>query len=423
MLHIVTIILIALLAGCSTTASVGFRDMSHAYREVVESYSNDNILINIVRASQNMPLSFMDIPTVIGNGMVAGNIGVGASFYSANPTGPLQGVFSTGAGSSYSPSASITVSRGFNFTQSSLDNSKFETAFLSDIKPETIASLTNNTTGPLSLLYSLAIEYIEIHDPNGGVVRYFNDPFRDNYSEFQAQLYKLIDQGLTTELIISPMPLSPKIPANAYIKNLAAIGPVMSQPDVIIENGFVGGSKQREYFQVLKKVVQTKMCISPKDSIGSIQEYSESAYCAKVIDPSRASSPLVMHKVATQPKKALVIKLRSTRSVFAFLGQILNLQMMENPRTIFVKNSDLFKTHPELVEGKATSIQQFPIIVFERNAFDLNTLSKVSYRGDTYSVPEAAYGGSRQVLVLLSEMLTLNKVPGSVPPSPALLIQ
>lgn len=46
------------LAGCSSTRSSSFKDMSSAYREVVEQYSTDNILLNIVRASNNMPLIF-----------------------------------------------------------------------------------------------------------------------------------------------------------------------------------------------------------------------------------------------------------------------------------------------------------------------------------------------------------------------------
>ena len=43
--------LVAVLSGCASTNSTTFRAMSNAYREVVESYRNDNILINIVRAS------------------------------------------------------------------------------------------------------------------------------------------------------------------------------------------------------------------------------------------------------------------------------------------------------------------------------------------------------------------------------------
>jgi hypothetical protein len=34
-----------------STRSASFKEMSSSYREVVEQYSNDNILLNIIRAS------------------------------------------------------------------------------------------------------------------------------------------------------------------------------------------------------------------------------------------------------------------------------------------------------------------------------------------------------------------------------------
>jgi hypothetical protein len=64
---------VAVLSGCGATNSTTFRSMSAAYREVVESYSNDNTLINVVRASQKMPVSFLDIPSIMGTGNVSAN--------------------------------------------------------------------------------------------------------------------------------------------------------------------------------------------------------------------------------------------------------------------------------------------------------------------------------------------------------------
>ena len=63
-----TIALVGALTGCTGINSSSFSDMSTAYRQIVENYSNENILLNIVRSSKNMPLSFLDIPSVIGTG-------------------------------------------------------------------------------------------------------------------------------------------------------------------------------------------------------------------------------------------------------------------------------------------------------------------------------------------------------------------
>ena len=80
------IAVLMVIAGCSNTRSGSFKDMSSAYREVVEQYSTDNILLNIVRASNNMPLSFLDIPTVVGSGSMTVNAGVGTNVFSTNPS-------------------------------------------------------------------------------------------------------------------------------------------------------------------------------------------------------------------------------------------------------------------------------------------------------------------------------------------------
>ena len=76
--------------------------MSSAYREVLESYSLDNILINVVRSSEQLPLSFLDMPNVIGSGGIAASAGLSAQINSANPV-TTQGFFSAGAGSFYTP--------------------------------------------------------------------------------------------------------------------------------------------------------------------------------------------------------------------------------------------------------------------------------------------------------------------------------
>ena len=135
------------LSGCAPTGSSTFRDMSAAYREVLEGYANDNVLLNIVRSSKNMPVSFLDMPSVIGTGSVGVNAGIGGTVFSSAPAS-IGGFFSAdpSAGlSTYAPSVGLSVNSSFNFTQSSLDNSQFMSSFLSDIRPEVVASLTNKS--------------------------------------------------------------------------------------------------------------------------------------------------------------------------------------------------------------------------------------------------------------------------------------
>ena len=74
-------------------------------------------------------------------------------------------------------------------------------------------------------------------------------------------------------------------------------------------------------------------------------------------------------------------------------------------------------------DQSATTNYEFPLFVIHKNNTKEPALAKVNYRGNTYSIPDTNSGASRQVFVLLSQILTLNKVPGSIPASPAVLIK
>jgi len=102
------IALIGALSGCTGINSSSFGDMSTAYRQVVENYSNENILLNVVRSSKNMPLSFLDIPSVIGTGNVMANAGMNTTQSAGTQVSPP---------SITSGSLGLSVNNGFTFTQ------------------------------------------------------------------------------------------------------------------------------------------------------------------------------------------------------------------------------------------------------------------------------------------------------------------
>jgi len=69
--------------------------------------------------------------------------------------------------------------------------------------------------------------------------------------------------------------------------------------------------------------------------------------------------------------------------------------------------------------------QSKPLFVVKKGTSSGDNIMTVAYQGTTYSVPKddknATY--TNQVLAMLSQMLTLTKVPGSIPLSPAVLIK
>lgn len=417
-----------LLTGCSMTGSTSFRDMSSSYRDVLEGYANDNILINVVRASKHLPMTFLDMPSVIGTGSIGANVGVNAEISSLQPNS-VPGFFSAAPGSNYAPSVSMSVNNSFNFTQSSLDNSSFMVSFLSDIRPEAIDSLTNNSVGPKSILYSLVIDYIELRDINNKVVKkWVNDPYAPDYRNFQQALYRLIDSGLSTEVVLQKQVLSAPMSAEAVNKNLDALVSAYALPGttVLPAKGLDG----KPAFQLVRITPMTRMCLTQVPDEAILEEmFTDAAFCgngdAGVTDRATTSTKKseTTQKVTPEDKKTLVIKLRSTRNVFDFLGSVVALQTGPQKKIIEIKNSDLFQIDRRYLMDESSNQGAFPLFVVEKNTQSSKPLVSVKYRGDTYNIPEENAGASRQVLVLLSEILTLNKVPGSIPPSPSVLIK
>ncbi len=104
------------LSACTSVTSTSMTNLSSAYRSVIEQYSNENILLNVVRSSRNMPMSFLDIPSVVGTGSVVADASIGTNVVSRDPTS-VGGFFAAGLGSYSSASAGMAVNNGFTFTQ------------------------------------------------------------------------------------------------------------------------------------------------------------------------------------------------------------------------------------------------------------------------------------------------------------------
>ena len=96
---------------------------------------------------------------------------------------------------------------------------------------------------------------------------------------------------------------------------------------------------------------------------------------------------------------------------------------MDPPRQIKVMSSDAIAINNELLFKRDYS-SAIPLIVVEKgSASSSNALTSVKYQGEKFTVPATSNSYSREVLNIVSQLLTLNKVPGSIPASPAVLIK
>ncbi|MEI8399580.1 MAG: hypothetical protein WCG12_02125 [Alcaligenaceae bacterium] len=417
MLKLVPLLFISVLSGCAgLTNSTSFREMSSAYREVLEQYANDNVLLNIVRASKSMPVSFLDMPSVMGSGSVSNSVQAGPSIYGVAPGSSLAGFFTPTGGSGVSAGVSLAVNNSFNFTQSSLDNSSFMVSFLSDLKPAAIASLSNSQLATRDVLFSLAIESIEGQDPQGKtLVKFYNDPYSPKFIEFQRTLFNLVRAGITVEQTQTMMPVSAPMDAETVNRNLQGVATAQSIPmTALVPTKLPGG---RDGFQLMRMMPpDARICLEQKAADEQLSfRVAQSAYCKS----SKASGGAVD---TSKPEVTLIIKLRSVRNVFEFLGALVNIQNGAEPRMITVVDSEKMTANATMEQILA---QSKPLFVVKKGTSSGDNIMTVAYQGTTYSVPKddknATY--TNQVLAMLSQMLTLTKVPGSIPLSPAVLIK
>ena len=420
-------ILIAI-SGCTATGSNSFKAMSSAYRDVVEQYSNDNILLNIVRVSQNMPMSFLDIPSVVGSGTMTQNANLSAQLFTNNPSS-LPGYFSAGNtandSSNVSAGVGMSVNNSFSFTQSSLDNSSFMSSFYREIPLDVLDFRGTERLRPRAIDYMLIIDSIDGASPDESVrLRVENDPLSKDYEYFQLVLRILMELGLRVEKISKKTPIGPPVEA-------AKSGP-STFGDAVIE-GISKGSlsvaeiKQngKAYYQLNKVETVSRLCVNKyraQQIVGGL--LSPKTYCEhseklpKSLENFDQYLEWIKRHHPNTKNLDLSFKIRSTGNVFDFLGNVLIAQATHPEREILISPSQTDLQTTFAVYNKPTTL--FKIY---RNQPNIDAATSVIYKGNTYSIAANDDSHSKIVLEYISTLLTFSKVPGSIPASPAVIIR
>lgn len=430
-----TLLLTALLlSGCASTNKTSFRNMTAAYRDVVETYSNENVLLNVVRASQRMPLSFLDIPTVIGSGNIAtrASLGLRVANDPTNWSGLLSGT-NYALNNFLTTDSGVTVTNAFTFTQASLDNAAFMKSFLSEITPDVIASLSNNRMMPSMAMYTLLVDSIEIHSRDGRLLKtYTNTPLNQaQYEQFQQALYLMVMGGMTTEVATSRIPVSPAFEAGESVLAGNAMAAATSTGATLTELPTTAGQARK--LQWIRPAQTTRICFNKPDAdyVFGTSTLATEALCnsnrTSLTSRYRDVPALAAQLGLTGESSVLPrIRFRSTSVVFFYLGALLHLQENQTPSFVLkIKNVDNIKN----IDFRQQSTESFadladmPLFVIHKNQRPAMTSNAVTYKGDTYYVSNAPDSWSSSVVVWLSQLLSLNKIAGATPSSPGVLIR
>ncbi len=401
-----------LLGGCSSALTPDFSDMSAKYANSLEQYQINMIFQNILRASENRPVSFLDMPTINGSGSIGVTPSVNALFsggaipYNANYN-VIQG------GLSYAvPSTSLTLNNTFNFTQSSLDNAVFWKSYLNELPRETVKYFSHNHI-PKEVILSLAIDEFEILHAGEKPKILINNPLRSDHPQFQQYLYRLINDGLTAELIDTSLKLGPPL-------TIEKITPRFGDKAFLVFKETNVSLKQLDHnqnplYQPIQISSKYKFCMN-SDKYANylpVKKYGETLFCEETNEEvlARASA-------AKKRQPTLIVRIRSTSNIFEYLGQVIRAQHAETPYLVTLPETTL------TFNSNSGSANRNALFVVEKGKSTSKPFASIEgLDGIFYSIPSTNNGYSTLSIKVLSQLMSLQKIPGSIPASPSVLLK
>jgi hypothetical protein len=258
------------------------------------------------------------------------------------------------------------------------------------------------------------VNSIEIHELGKAPQVFVNNPGSPDYPKYQEIFNTLLDYGLTTEAIVKPMDLGPVLTPEQAVRYMTS--PVGNLPPGVILRKL--NSPQGERFQASIVKPTTHMCMGNREKRNEIAaRFGASIICS---DTDSAGNIVGTHQSAASmkgsaPVQRVAINLRSTRDIFRYLGKVAAAQTAAIPPVVTTIRTNMGNNQydyvPLLIVNKGSSIGSGSVI------------SSVKYFGVDYTVPLEKNGYSSVVFDLMSLLVTLSKIPGSIPASPGILIQ
>jgi len=388
------------ISGCTTPVTPDFMEMSTKYANLLEAYQINMMFTNIMRASFQEPLSFLDMPNINGSGSITNAPSVNSVFSTPSIVGKLGSVATNWV---------LSFGNSFTFTQSSLDNATFWKGMEAEIPLESVRYFLHNHIAR-EVAFSLAIDEIQIQNVDGTTRDFINNPMRPEYPAFQAELYKLLDLGLTITaaegLVKLGGPMS-ELQLSLFYSTSAPVSPEGGGIEIKMIS-----DKPIKLYQRYKSSKQYRLCIPRRKNESEIKAiYGEDIFCEFKISNSSSNALMQLPKFN--------VKIRSTRNIYYFLGQVASAQLKPtNPYLVTLPPT------ASTFNGKVNQLNQYALLVVNKNVEQKNPFASFeALDGNIYTIPRENNGYSSIILDMLTQFQTLAKVPGSIPPSPGVILR
>lgn len=317
---------VSLLACCSFADQI--TDHSLDYNTALEEHDNSQLVINILRAKDNVPISFSDLS------QIRGSIQTTGSLLSVWPFGQLR---ATTTRASEQPTVSIQLNPTFDIAP--LNTTLFTEAVLKPVDVNFISQLQASHYIPDRVLLNLFIDTIEENVGNGQKKRFVNTPclpssdnIQDCLVKYQTFLNEL--NAITSYPSGSPNEINTSLNYRIVFHKYSERKPVslpnatMAIKDVPSVAGVtvkvVNGKAQA--FQVTEKVAVCRETdqVLPNNQLLVLKiEPLEGDQNCGVDDGDAPTTPPTPGKYK--------FTFRSLRGMFDYLGELLFLQPKERP--------------------------------------------------------------------------------------------
>lgn len=381
--------------GCASI-SPDIGDMTRAYSDTVEKHERNQILKNLLRAGDGIPMSFTTVPTIIGSGTLEAGTGI---------TGQLYGNLFSNA----SNTTTLRGSRSFNFTLSSLDNEKFISAFLGDIPLESFQVFSGSDFHQ-KLFFTLLVDSITFNaEKDDRKVIENGTSTKNRFNKFQAILEDLIESGLKTEKITYASSVGIDLSREEFLTNYFRTGLITDKNIKVTKSMTATG----ERFRIVRLSNGTRFCLSSNqfEKLSGIK-LSSKLNCKnineRVIDVADSNDG--------ENYDSLEFDVRSAREVYRYVGRLVVSQIRQDE---WVPSIELKKRQAGILAGS------HPLIVVKKGepAPGEKVLAVAEHMGSSYYIPFENSGFSSRVFEYLSLLLSTSMVKDAIPSSPGILVR
>jgi len=373
----------------------------------IERASDEQLLLNIIRAGNGEPIAFTQVSSVLATGTVNGTLGLPFALFGPGPTPPTLtqngfGVFGTN---------SLAASSGNNFNLSILDTKEFWLGMLSPLSFDTLNFFIRQGL-PRAVLFNLYIAKLDITRGKQPTVSLVNSPTARSYLEFENNLLQNVHYGLTTDAVIRALGVGPPLSAQAAsnMKNLVQLAQAGLRLMPV-------STRQGTAYQIMSGKMTAVLCFDPAIATTDIQQVIPTMYTCPAItagpamvsqpDAGVSGTPFGFEAKSTDnyPSTTYALYPRSTYEILRYLGSLANAEIND---PAYVSMASHFAEE----EGAAPIAGR--LFVVRKNSLSTDDFVSVTYRGNRYSIPADAKT-TIQVMALVRQLIALSTSVNSLP--------